>query len=251
MRIFLCIDDTDNLDSIGTGEMLQNMVADMVARGWCTEGFVTRHQLFIHESIAYTSHNSSMCTDLKVKRELLPELIEFCGNYLQDNAAEGSDPGLCVVCYEELASPEPIMAYGERAKHEVLTKQDAYDFAAANEGVVFLSEHGGTGIGVIGALAGCGLRLSGSDGKIKGKIKPADPNKVQKIGEFLTEYGISGACDRDYNYLPLDEPVVCGEDIKIYMHQGSSVIILTPDEQERARWRPMTRDEAKACGIGL
>ena len=36
-----------------------------------------------------------------------------------------------------------------------------------------LSEHGGTGDGVIGALAGVGLRLSGSDGRIKGKIDHA------------------------------------------------------------------------------
>ena len=36
---------------------------------------------------------------------------------------------------------------------------------------IHLSEHGGKGIGVIGALAGVGLRMSGNDGRFRGKIE--------------------------------------------------------------------------------
>ena len=61
MNIFICIDDTDNLESIGTGEVLEELMAALDAQQLAQCSFVTRHQLFIHPDIAYTSHNSSMC----------------------------------------------------------------------------------------------------------------------------------------------------------------------------------------------
>ena len=58
MKLLICIDDTDNLDSIGTGQLLENLCADLAARGLGRGGFVTRHQLLIHEEIEYTSGRS-------------------------------------------------------------------------------------------------------------------------------------------------------------------------------------------------
>ena len=31
MKLLICIDDTDNLDSIGTGQLLENLCADLAA----------------------------------------------------------------------------------------------------------------------------------------------------------------------------------------------------------------------------
>ena len=67
-KILICIDDTDDLESIGTGELLENMCRELEREGFGTGGFVTRHQLYICDEIAYTSHNSSMCCEFECSK---------------------------------------------------------------------------------------------------------------------------------------------------------------------------------------
>ena len=62
----ICIDDTDDIGTKGTGEIAEEIAAKLAprvpqdARPAITR-FVTRHQLFVHPDIPYTSHNSAMC----------------------------------------------------------------------------------------------------------------------------------------------------------------------------------------------
>ncbi len=188
MKLLICIDDTDNLDSIGTGQLLENLCAELEARGLLKGGYVTRHQLLIHEDIAYTSHNSSMCCAADTADA--SAVIEAAKAFLASNAAPGSDPGLCVLQLCEDADFSPLTAFGRRAQTEVLRKADAYAAASAFPALLSLSEHGGTGDGVIGALAGVGLRLTGSDGRIKGKLRPQTAGEVLPAERFCAKYGV-------------------------------------------------------------
>ena len=188
MKLLICIDDTDNLDSIGTGQLLENLCADLEARGLARGGFVTRHQLLIHEDIAYTSHNSSMCCQAETDDPA--SVTEAAKAYLQSHAAPGSDPGLCILQLRAEENYDALTAFGRRAQTEVLRKADAYAAAAQFPETLSLSEHGGTGDGVIGALAGVGLRLSGSDGRIKGKLRPEGGEEVLSAAQFCLKYGV-------------------------------------------------------------
>ena len=188
MKLLICIDDTDNLDSIGTGQLLENLCADLEARGLAKGGFVTRHQLLIHEDIAYTSHNSSMCCQAETDDPA--SVTEAAKAYLQSHAAPGSDPGLCILQLRAEENYDALTAFGRRAQTEVLRKADAYAAAAQFPETLSLSEHGGTGDGVIGALAGVGLRLSGSDGRVKGKIRPRVGGEELTADRFCAEYGV-------------------------------------------------------------
>jgi tRNA(Ile2) C34 agmatinyltransferase TiaS len=159
MKILLCIDDTDMLGGKGTGKLMEELSANLSGYMELTSGFVSRHQLFVHESIPFTSHNSAMCREVAINEENIPLLIERSKVFLEGESAPGSDPGLCVVLREKLTKEELVnlIAFGHRAKREVLTKRMAYALAEKSKHV-HLSEHGGTGQGIIGALAGCGLR---------------------------------------------------------------------------------------------
>ncbi len=95
MNLFICIDDTDDLESIGTGELLANMCAEAAARGLGKSGFVVRYQLLIDEAIPYTSHNSSMCCTFETDDR--DTLTAFCRHYLETHSAKGADPGLCIL----------------------------------------------------------------------------------------------------------------------------------------------------------
>ncbi|MBQ3328364.1 MAG: hypothetical protein IJG88_00225, partial [Eggerthellaceae bacterium] len=176
----IAFDDTDNLETKGTGHVLAGFLATLPYQ----TSYITRHQLFVDERVPFTSHNSVMCAT--VSGDIAQDqLVELASRYLEEERAEGSDPGLCVADMDALASIEQLVEWGKRAKVEVLAKADAYDLAQRCN--VHLSEHGGDGQGVVGALAGVGLRLSGNDGRVRGK-KQVEAGRTT-VAELLEHTG--------------------------------------------------------------
>ena len=94
MKFYLCIDDTDNLDSIGTGTIAEQIQQKLIAAGYGPCSLITRHQLFIHQDIPYTSHNSSMCFHGEAPEDALTDIITFASHHLDTVAAAGSDRGI-------------------------------------------------------------------------------------------------------------------------------------------------------------
>lgn len=182
MRILLCIDDTDNLESIGTGHHAQALREKIENNNLGKTYFISRHQLYVHNDVPYTSHNSAMCFEADIKRENLNEIIHLSQKHLIEVSAEGSDPGLCVAIKDEIINPAELIAYGKKAKCSLLTKEDAYNMAKRQN--IHLSEHGGTGQGVVGAFAGVALRYYGNDGRIKGKIKAGQEGDILTAKEL-------------------------------------------------------------------
>ncbi len=64
MRLLIGIDDTDNKESRGTGYNSRQLASAIEANGLGRVHGITRHQLFIHPDIPYTSQNSSACLDV-------------------------------------------------------------------------------------------------------------------------------------------------------------------------------------------
>lgn len=62
-KYLISFDDTDMIGSIGTGHVLQGFLDEMKL----DYDFISRHQLYVHEEIPYTSHNSSMCAKVSTK----------------------------------------------------------------------------------------------------------------------------------------------------------------------------------------
>ncbi|MBR6940078.1 MAG: hypothetical protein IKH65_04685 [Clostridia bacterium] len=200
MKYFVCIDDTDNADSIGTGQLLEEMCFEAKSRRLGKGGFIVRYQLFIHDDIPYTSHNSSMCIDFET--DAPEEFAAFAADYLEKNSAEGSDPGLCILKDSPEIDYSPLFDFGIRATKEIVTKEEAYAAANAFGDGVRLSEHGGTGLGVIGALAGAALRAGRAGGRIKGKLFPPEDENVFTFKAFAEKFGIGQFVDEDEKILP-------------------------------------------------
>jgi len=68
MNYLVCIDDTDMPGTKGTGWLVQELGELLSAKGLAICSPISRHQLFVHEDIPYTSHNSSMCFELTLKQ---------------------------------------------------------------------------------------------------------------------------------------------------------------------------------------
>ena len=219
----VAFDDTDNLETIGTGHVLDHFLHSVPG----SFTYITRHQLFVNELVPYTSHNSAMCAELETAIPF-DKLVELAGQFLEAESAEGSDPGLCIAKMEHISEPELLVEWGLRAKAEVLDKQAAY--ALATRCSVHLSEQGGDGQGVVGALAGVGLRLSGNDGRVRGKAH-VGPGRMT-VRELLAATGFKRVCDLDGTVLPDDTEVeLVQRQVKaIYRDSCSTVPVKrTPD----------------------
>ncbi len=168
MTILLALDDTDNLESRGTGR-LARAVADAIAEHHPVSG-VTRHQLFVHPSIPFTSHNSCAVVHIEADGSgPLAMALAIAEETMLADFIEGSDPGLAGATLDQVAAA--VIAFGRDAQQTVLTQERARRLAA-NLGIP-LKGLGGTEDGVIGAMAGLGLAATRNDGRFlqKGTIR--------------------------------------------------------------------------------
>ena len=85
------IDDTDNLESRGTGHRVR-WLGDLLAREDLADiKGITRHQLLVDPRIPYTSHNSSTCMQISAddstvaRKEIVSVLDKLGVKYVQAN----------------------------------------------------------------------------------------------------------------------------------------------------------------------
>lgn len=160
MKTYLIgIDDTDNLESRGTGFIARSMGEAITLSGLGETGAITRHQLLVDPRVPYTSHNSSACLEIKSSKP--SDIWSFMMDFLIKSCAVGSDCGLCMI--DKNLVSENIINWGNSAKVDFLNKRLALNLAnAENIPLVGLT---GTHDGIIGAMAGIGLRAAGNDGR--------------------------------------------------------------------------------------
>lgn len=244
MEVLVCIDDTDSLEYGSTGKLAQYLIDVLEERGLGKGSYITRHQLYVHEDIPYTSHNSSMCFIMECQKDEYENIIQTSIEVLLDKSVEGSDPGLCVARYEDIKGKlELIKEYGKRAKKEVLTKKNAYD--TAKELGIHLSEHGGTGQGVVGALAGIGLRLGGNDGRIRGKVEITTEDGYITAGELLKLTDVEIIEGLNGEKIDLDDKIKLGEKIKaVFLYGTKALLVYKKYDQDLKKelWHTIDRE---------
>ncbi len=239
MNILICIDDTDNIESKGTGELAQMISEEIEKANWGKCSKITRHQLFIHEDIPYTSHNSSMCFQAEINQDSYDEIKDYAIQFLESESAEGSDPGLAILKLKKDGDYSRLIEYGKRAKIEVILKEEAYSLAKKMN--IHLSEHGGTGIGVIGALAGIGLRLTGNDGRFKGQHKFEVEKEVLTVEEILENKDIDEVREVNKEKLDSEESVQLCKKIKTVLIDNKSVLLVYKENVNDEKWSMCNR----------
>ncbi|PIE57796.1 MAG: hypothetical protein CSA33_07070 [Desulfobulbus propionicus] len=246
MQLLLSIDDTDNAESPGSGQLLEHIVARLCEDGLIhNRSAVSRHQLFIHEQIPYTSHNSGMCCSVDVNDSDQRKITERMIRFLEEESAAGSDPGLCIAVNDDALKTESLIAYGLQAKRAVLTKRAGYSLAAATG--LHLSEHGGTGDGVVGALAAVGLKLYGSDGRCRGWQEAGLGETLLRAAELCEKAHVSSLVSEDRSVLAGEEMVlVVEEQLKTVLINHEEVLpVQALQSGSGIPWRTLTKKEIK------
>lgn len=204
MRCLIAIDDTDNLESRGTGFRARQLGARLAEAGLGRLRGITRHQLYVHPSIPFTSHNSSACLDMDLAEDALAAARNFCRDFLAAESAVGSDAGLCIAPFD--AVPDEVAMFGRDAKQRVLALDDAH--ALADRHAIHLEGVTGERIGVIGALAAVGLRRGGRDGRFIWLQGVRELSGSATAGALLATTGIDSVETTDGRPLPADAEVV-------------------------------------------
>lgn len=222
----LCIDDTDNEDSIGTGRLARRLAGHLEESGLLVPSGITRHQLLVHPDIPYTSHNSSACIEGKAGPDDAVKLLDAARTFLLDNFQQGANPGLCV-CRRDVL-PAPLVGLARRAQCEVL------DLAAFDEQVRPLSlalwSGGQTGQGRIGACAGAALRSTGEDGRFIGLAGIRDLDGRLPVGEIVARSGVSEVRTTDGRRLDADTEIETGGWVRPNLIGGRPVLVVRRED---------------------
>lgn len=155
---FIGLDDTDNLESRGTGHLARDIAAAL-AVDYPLLG-VTRHQLLVDPRVPCTKNNSSAAIALDADGDADPAALpERVRALMLADFQPDSDPGLCIA----YTVPDSVSQFGRRAQRDLVRQEEARALAAAS-GIMLLGL-GGDEDGVIGALAAVGLAATGEDGR--------------------------------------------------------------------------------------
>ncbi len=249
MHYWVCVDDTDMPGTKGTGWLVQEICGELEENGLGACAAISRHQLFVHEDIPFTSHNSSMCFEVDLPEDQkVSLLVEHMIAALKTRSQKGSDPGLCVTGPVNEQAKDRLTAFGRSAKHTVCTKDAAYSLA--KELGIHLSEHGGTGDGIIGAIAGVGLRMSGNDGRYRGWYHLGKPGDILNVGTLCDYPFIDKLVLESGNPLPPDSQVHIGSEKTKTVRIGHEQVVVVKKnesaEQTGIAYRTITKKEAKS-----
>lgn len=247
MTYVVAIDDTDMPGTKGTGWLVQEMCELMESTSIAKSSAITRHQLFVHKDVPFTSHNSSMCFEMDLQDATIKEATAFMISFLEKRAQPGSDPGLCIINPEDHDDLTELFDYAKSAKTTVLSKNIAYK--KAEKLGIYLTEHGGTGDGVVGALAGIGLRMLGYDGRYRGWFHMGNAGNIVSVEDICTTLPFIDAIITESgaeiaNNVKL---TLSSEKIKTIRKNHQQVIMVVPNDRKDAltEYRIISSYEAK------
>lgn len=242
MRYLIGIDDTDNLESRGTGHRARMLGLGLQEVGLGRLIAITRHQLLVHPAIRYTSHNSSACLVMDAMNGSAAALADFCRAFLLAESAPGSDAGLCIAAWD--AVDDLVQAFGARAKREIVTTAAAIDLG---ERAGFILEGlTGDGGGVIGALAGVGLRVAGDDGRFLWLPGLRETTGVHLAAALPGLTGIEVCQTSDGVEIPSSDTVDLGMWCRPILRSGRAVLLVAPLDAQPGAWRVAAKEAIKA-----
>jgi tRNA(Ile2) C34 agmatinyltransferase TiaS len=226
---FIGLDDTDTLESRGTGHLARQIAAALAA-DYSVLG-VTRHQLLLDPRVPCTKNNSSAAILLNADGDLDPlALLDRVQALMLDDYLPGSDPGLCVAHAVHAAVTE----FGHRVQRQLVTQDKARALAAAH-GIPLLGL-GGTKDGIIGALAAVGLAASGEDGRYVLVGRSRELSGLQPVSALLAA-GIPAVQTLDGQ--PVTSGLVQTDKLRPARRGGRPIAVV---EWASDHWQPLKLD---------
>jgi hypothetical protein len=221
LTLFIGIDDTDNLESRGTGFQARSLGMSLQQAGLFKLHSITRHQLLADRRIPFTSHNSSACLNGEAFGTL-HEIETHCGEFLVAHSAHDSDAGLCLA-FPDQVTPA-IQNFGERAKKEILAMEEAQSLA--REAGIILEGFLNTRLGIIGSLAAVGLRSCCHDGRLLWTKNLRESTGIFNAAQYCNHTDIERIIEIDRSPVHLNASILVHEWSRPVMYKGSITLFV-------------------------
>jgi len=242
MHYYIGIDDTDNLESRGTGHRARQLGITLEEAGIARLICITRHQLLVHKDIPYTSHNSSACLLMECEPEKEKDLTAFSRDFLLRESAPGSDAGLCIASI--IAINLAIENWGKNAKKIVLNKALAHELAQQNH--IYLEGLTGEKIGVIGALAAVGLRHAGNDGRVLWLPFLRETEGIFSAAELKNRLCIDIITTKEGTTVSYDDKIIADGWLRPVMRNKAITLIVEKTEDHgQYKWKHVSKEYIK------
>jgi len=251
LKYYIGIDDTDNLESRGTGFQARSLGKSLSDAGLFDLTSITRHQLLADRHIPFTSHNSSACltgfSDCSVST-----IADHCREFLLKVSAFDSDAGLCISSEEILKqisqsqndSDNEIVAFGNRAKREIVTMQEAQFLARSNG--IYLDGFLNTKLGMIGSLAAVGLRYEGNDGRLLWTPNLREIEGLYDTLKLMQLTGIERIVDMEGKDIAPGGIICIGEWCRPVMIKGFITLVTEKTDNLLYGYRPASKEYIKS-----
>ena len=236
MKYLIGVDDTDNLESRGTGHRVRQLTEWLTENQLANPLGITRHQLLVDPQIPYTSHNSSAC--LSIETENPDDVWKASREFLLRESAQGSDAGLTLAEWDSIT--KEVCAFAKRAKLEVLTMLEAQQTASRSQ----ISCEGLTGThgGIIGALSAIGLHRAGNDGRFLWLPGLRELKGKYQVNEICEQGHINRVCTVEHIDLGSREIVCLGEWNRPILRNGKATLYV---EENNHEWYVISKDRIK------
>jgi hypothetical protein len=236
MHYLLGIDDTDNLESRGTGHRVRQLADWLAENKLAVPLGITRHQLLVDPQIPYTSHNSSAC--LSVETENADDVWEASREFLLRESAEGSDAGLTLAQWDSIN--DCVLSFAKRAKIVVLTMLEAEQTASQSQ--IRYEGLTGTHGGIIGALSSVGLHRAGNDGRFLWLPGMRELKDKYQVGEICRLGHIDRICALNNVELHPKTIVDICEWIRPVLRDGKATLYV---EENNREWHIISKEHIK------
>ena len=227
--ILIGLDDTDTLESRGTGHLARQIAAALALETRVLG--VTRHQLLVDPRVPCTKNNSCAAIALNGDGHLdVADVLARVRALMLADYQPGSDPGLCVV--RDLVPA--VVEFGRRAQRQLVTQAEARALARAH--AIPLVGLGGDEDGVIGALAAVGLAADGEDGRYVQVGRSRELSGLQPVSVLLAA-GVTAV--RTLDGRPVTDGLVQTDKLRPARRGGQPVAVV---EWAGDHWLPLKLD---------
>lgn len=223
--IFLGMDDTDTLQSRGTGHLARTVAAEL-AGDYVIAG-VTRHQLLEDDRVPCTARNSCAAILISDGPEDLAALFARVRASMLADFQPGSDPGLCIAD----GVPPAVQAYARQVQRQLMTQADARALALSSG--ILLEGLGGDEDGVIGALAAVGLAATGEDGRY---VQVGSIRSLEGVQPVEAVIAAGATCVETTEGETVTSGLILCEKLRPARRRHTAVVVV---ERDGDVWRPL------------
>lgn len=239
MKIYVAIDDLRQIDGGKAGAAASSLTRIIEDNSWGTCSIPSRHRLYPHPSTGCKKHNTARSFAADIKDEYLPEFIDYARNMIKTVATPDSHTGLAIVVPQQMENTDELINFAYKAKEELVTKAETLELA--KKPGIYLFALSGSGQGIIGALAGAGLNMTGNDGQFRGKLELSkEEYYIATVKEIIEKTYVEQVKSMDFESIGEDEYVRMGEKVKVVRLDDKYTLMVFPTEIDYPKWQTST-----------